>query len=191
MDGDLSKHFLKNEKDCKVVEIEGGNEARSCLSLLEYINKRDFSDDTIIYILEDDYFHRDNWVNIMLEGFEIKADYITLYDHRDKYSLPQYQKLQSNIFISKSCHWRTAPSTTGTFALKFKTFKKHLDIHKRYSDLNTGTSKDHEKFIHLWNNGSNLLTPIPGYSTHMDHIWLSPTLDWDKLLAEEKKILGE
>ena len=63
MDGDLNKHFLKDEKDYEIVKIEGGTEGRSFCSLIEYVNKCDFSDETIVYLLEDDYFHRDNWVN--------------------------------------------------------------------------------------------------------------------------------
>ena len=188
IDGDINKHFLKNEKDYKVAGIKGGSEPRSFQSSVEYISKCDFSDETIIYLLEDDYFHRDNWVKIMLEGFEIKADYVTLYDHKDKYVLPQYRTLKSKIFVSKSCHWRTVPSTTNTYATRFKTFKKHYNIHMKFSDSGT-SSRDREKFIHLWENGSNLITPIPAYSSHMDFTWLSPTIDWEELLIKEKKML--
>ena len=189
MDGDEKKHFLKDEKDHEVIKIKGGTEAKSFQNLVEYVNKRDFSDETIIYLLEDDYFHKDNWPDILLEGFEISADYISLYDHKDKYCSPEYIKWTSKIFISKSCHWRTTPTTTNTYAMKFKTFKQHFDIHKKFSDLKTGSSKDHNKFLHLWNNGYNLFTSIPGYSTHMDNMWLSPTIDWEKLLIKEKNIL--
>ena len=184
MDGSLDKHFLKNEKQYKVVQIEGGNNAKSLNSTFEYVNKCNFSDDQIIYFLEDDYLHKKNWTNILLEGFELKAEYISLYDHPDKYKLPQYNKLQSKILVSKSCHWRTVPSTTGTFAVKFKTFKKHFDVYKKFIFIDEGTTKDHEMFLELWKNGSNLITPIPGFASHMDIHWLSPTINWEEIIKE-------
>ena len=54
-----------------------------------------------------------------------------------------------------------------------------------------GFTRDHDKFIHLWHNGSNLITSIPGYSTHMEVEYLSPTINWEKLLIKEKDIIGE
>ena len=185
MDGDLNDHFLKNEKEYRVVPIQGGSQAKSWQSTLEYVNNNNFSDDQIIYFLEDDYLHRNNWNKILLEGFDLNVDYISLYDHLDKYKLPIYQKLQSKILISKSCHWRSVPSTTLSFAVKFKTFKKHFDIYKKFNFIDSGKTKDHEMFLDLWKNGSSLITPIPGYSSHMDLHWLSPTIDWEEILKKK------
>ena len=42
------------------------------------------------------------------------------YDHLDKYKLPQYKELKSQIFVTKSCHWRTVPSTTFTFGVTIR-----------------------------------------------------------------------
>ena len=184
MDGDLDSHFLRNEKEYKVVQIEGGNNAISLNSTFEYVNKCNFSDDQIIYFLEDDYLHKKNWTKILLEGFELKVDYVSLYDHLDKYKLPQYSKLQSSILVSKSCHWRTVPSTTGTFAVQFKTFKKHLDVYKKFIFIDEGITRDHEMFLALWKSGSNLITPIPGFASHMDIHWLAPTIDWEEIIKK-------
>ena len=76
MDGDLNDHFLKNEKEYRVIPIQGGNQAMSWQSTLEYVNNNNFSDDQIIYFLEDDYLHRNNWNKILLEGFDLNVDYI-------------------------------------------------------------------------------------------------------------------
>ena len=54
-----------------------------------------------------------------------------------------------------------------------------------------GFTRDHDKFINLWEKGSNLITSIPGYSTHMETEYLSPAIDWEKLLQEEIDKLGE
>jgi|TARA_R110000744_G_scaffold88287_1_gene172106 glycosyltransferase involved in cell wall biosynthesis len=179
--GKISDHFLSKKNVNKVTEY-GGNDAQSFLNLLEYVNKQEYGDDDIIYFLEDDYLHKEGWIDILLEGFEhIGADYFTLYDHPDKYWLPMYEELQSKVIATPSVHWRTTPSTTNTYACKFKTLKKHFDIHVQYCDLVAKWTKDHDKFTHLWSVGSNLISCIPGYSTHVEGNMLSPTINWEKL----------
>lgn len=184
MDGN---HFLKGDEMIALHELEnGGNDAKSFLNMLYLIEDKGkldhFGDDTIIYILEDDYLHRPGWVKIMLEAFNtFNVDYITLYDHSDKYWLPMYEGLQSTILSSVSSHWRTTPSTTNTYACKFKTLKNHLHIHKYFCDLSAGYTRDHDKFTHLWENGSNLISSIPGYSTHCESEFLSPVINWSEL----------
>ena len=37
------------------------------------------------YFVENDYLHHSNARNILLEGFTVGADYVSLYDHPDKY----------------------------------------------------------------------------------------------------------
>lgn len=177
-------HFIKKEQDVyfNLICRNGGNDAASFLNLINHIEKQNLDPETIIYILEDDYIHKLDWEKILLEGFSLGADYITLYDHKDKYFLPMYEQLETQIFITKSTHWRTTPSTTNTYACKFKTFQKHIGIHKQFCDLQKGYTRDHDKFIELWNSGSNLISPIPGWSTHCEVEYLSPCIDWEKYL---------
>lgn len=184
--GSIDDHFL-NKKDCKKESIRGGNDAQSFLNLLNYVMEdieagESYKDDDIIYFLEDDYLHKHGWVDIMEEGFDmIGADYYTLYDHPDKYFLPMYQDLTSKVIATKNVHWRTTPSTTNTYACRFSTLKKHFDIHVKHCDLVAKWTKDHDKFTELWNNGSNLISCIPGYSTHVEGNMLSPVTDWSKV----------
>ena len=184
MDGELNKHFLNNEKEFRVENIEGGSQAKSWDSALNYVRERNFNNDQIIYFVEDDYLHLDNWSEILLDGFEFNIEHVSLYDHLDKYKLPLYKKLQSTILIGKKCHWRSVPSTTLSFAVKFKNFKKYFDIYKKFNFINEGKTKDHEMFLELWKNGSNLITPIPGYASHMDLAWLSPMIEWEKIIKK-------
>lgn len=154
-------HFIKNQ----AIEIKEGTEAGSFLRMLEYVEKLDLHPDTIVYFLEDDYFHLPGWVDLMFEGFSLPTDYLTLYDHRDKYMI--YPKLTSQIFITPSSHWRTTPSTTNTYAMRFGTLKEHLPIHRRFSE-GRKISADHKKFCCLAKKGAMLISPIPGWSTHAD-----------------------
>lgn len=177
-----SSHFIKQETDFPVIECKAGSEAGSFLFLLEHVLKKPFSEDTIVYLVEDDYLHRPGWTEVLLEGFTLpKADYVTLYDHGDKYLLPEYGTLQSVLYHSASCHWRTTPSTTNTYAMRFKTLQNHYEIHKAFS---TGCSitKDHEKFLRLKEMGAQLVSCLPGWSTHVEKSLLSPAHDWQQYL---------
>ena len=178
-----SDHFLSKDKDgYELVCIPGGNDGKSFLNLLEYVNQQDIDDDTILYFLEDDYYHKPGWGNILREGFEyIGVDYITLYDCKDKYFLPMYDELQGKILSTPSTHWRTTPSTTNTYSMLSQTLKKHYDIHTEYCDLVKGYTRDHDKFLRLWSEGSNLVSCIPGYSTHCETEYLSPCIDWTNI----------
>lgn len=179
--GNIEGHFLSN-KDVKKVSMFGGNDAQSFLNVLNYVIEQNYDDNDIIYFLEDDYLHKSGWIDIMLEGFDyIGADYYTLYDHPDKYYLPMYEDLQSKIIVTPSAHWRTTPSTTNTYACKLETLKKHFPIHVKSCDLIEKWTKDHAKFTELWSIGSNLISCIPGYSTHVEGNMLSPTIDWSKI----------
>lgn len=176
-DGDHTGHWIK-KYPVRVIQSIGGNGDESFKSQIMYIKFANFSDNTIVYILEDDYLHRDGWPQILREGFGnlqpsfLKFDYITLYDHRDKYTYPMYNALVSKIGISDTIHWRTVPSTTNTFAMKYKTFIEDFDIH--YSFLNS----DHEKFLELGRNKRLLGSCMPGYSTHCHKDYMSPCIDW-------------
>jgi hypothetical protein len=180
--GEIKDHFLNN-KNVNKISQKGGNGSQAFLNLLNYVIKQNYNDDDIIYFLEDDYLHKPGWVGILLEGFEyIGADYFTLYDHPNKYYPGMWEKLPSYLMVSPSVHWRTTVSTTNTYACKFKTLKQHFDIHVQYCDLIENWVKDHDKFTHLWNIGSNLISCIPGYSTHVEEGMLSPIIDWENII---------
>jgi hypothetical protein len=185
--GSIEDHFLSTKNINKISEL-GGNDAQAFLNLLNYVIKQDYDKDDIIYFVEDDYLHKEGWIDIMLEAFtEIDPDYCTLYDHPDKYTnqdsyLTMYNDLQSQVLATSSLHWRTVPSTTNTYACRFKTLKKHFDIHVQYCDLVEKWTKDFNKFLHLWNEGSNLISCIPGYSSHIESTMFSPIYNWERLL---------
>lgn len=179
--GEIKDHFLQNKEVVKISQ-KGGSGAHSFLNVLNHVIKQEYDDNDIIYFLEDDYLHKPGWVDILLDGFKyIEADYYTLYDHPNKYQMELITSFPTHLFVTPSCHWRTTISTTNTYACRFKTLKKHFGIHVQYCDLEAKWVKDHAKFTHLWNIGSNLLSCVPGYSTHVEENMLSPIVDWSKI----------
>ncbi|HHJ10234.1 MAG TPA: hypothetical protein ENK25_05005 [Bacteroidetes bacterium] len=186
-EGPLERHFISTEKHYEIVEFTGGDDSRSLYNLLHYIIEQDIPDEDIVYVLEDDYVHRKGWVDIMLEGFNhTDAKYVTLYDHRDKYFLHRYRNLKSKIVFSPSVHWRYVPSTTNTWSTKFKTLKKHFKIHEKFCKSRKGIARDNAKFNYLTKNNFFLISPIPAYSTHAETPFLSPVIDWEKVINENE-----
>jgi hypothetical protein len=92
-----------------------------------------------------------------------------------------YKDFMSKVLITKYSHWMPTPSTTNTFAVKFKTLKEDYKIQKKWS-TNYEPSADHAKFIELNQRGRNLISSIPGYSTHCHSQFLSPCIDWSTYL---------
>ena len=178
-------HFIQKQKEFPVVEINAGEEGKSFLALLDHVLQRRFSSETIVYFLEDDYLHKEGWAEILEEGFSLKeADYLTLFDHRDKYFFEMYKDLRSQLFHTNSCHWRTTPSTTNTYAMRLKTLKKDMATHRKYSEGHK-ISRDHEKFLDLGGQGRMVLSSVPGWSTHCEPDYTSPCCDWSSLLLHE------
>jgi len=184
IDGTEANHHFKFNND-KIIELTGGSDAASLLKAFEYIKSLNLDDNDIVYLVEDDYLHAPGWDKILLEVLDDinGIDYATLYDHNDKYTFDMYRSLQSSVFYTKSTHWRSTPSTCNTYAGKWKTFKKHWDDYhiKWCMPQYTHGGYDHTKFLKLWENGSNLVSSIPGYSTHCHIPFLSPIIDWEKI----------
>lgn len=138
----------------------------------------------IIYFVENDYLHKPKSDLILLDGFSTGADFVSLYDHPDKYIDPanggnpycQGGAEITRVYLGKLSHWKLTNSTTMTFATKVKTLKKTESIFKKYT--NTEHPYDFDIFIELNSNKYTLISPIPGYATHGETDWLSPLTDW-------------
>jgi hypothetical protein len=176
--GERADTFLKDEEN--VYEIDCGKESLSFIETLDYILTQNFDDDTIIYFLEDDYIHRPDWDKILIDGFNLPVDYVTLYDHGDKYQ-EMYKDFMTKVLHTELSHWIPTPSTTNTFATKFKTLKEDYIIQKKWS-VGYEPSADHAKFIELSQRKRILISALPGYSTHCQKEFLAPCIDWVKYL---------
>ncbi len=176
--GSIDNTFLAKEKNVEIINC--GSECDSFLQTLDIIQSRNFEDEQIVYLLEDDYLHRPGWCDIMLEGFEIKSHYLTLYDF-DFFITKGYL---CEIFTTPSSHWRAVPATTQSFACKYKTLIEDFEIQQKYSingvkeQKGFDFSKDYDKFWELQKQERYLISPMPGWSTHCDANHISPIIDW-------------
>lgn len=145
-----------------------------------------FNEDDVVYFLENDYIHKSNSDVVLLEGIDAGGDYVSLYDHPDKY-IPASRGGNpfieedggeiTKVYLTNSCHWKMTNSTTMTFASKVKTLKEDENILRKWTNMGN-YPRDFDMFIELRENGKVLLTSIPGYSTHGETAWLSPLTNW-------------
>lgn len=177
--GSICDTFLRSEKNVHVISC--GKESDSFCKTLEYVLSKKLHEETIVYFLEDDYVHRPGWSEILLDGFTLPVDYVTLYDHGDKYQ-EVYKDFMTKVLKGRLSHWMPTPSTTNTFATKMCTLHEDRDVHMFYS-TDYEPSFDHGKFIELHGKKRrNLISCIPGYSTHCHKEFLSPCIDWSKYI---------
>ena len=141
-------------------------------------------DKEVVYFLENDYLHKPNSLKILLEGINIGADYVSLYDHPDKYMDGANPFVEgggeyTKVFLSESCHWKLTNSTTMTFASKVKTLREDESILRKWT--NTTHPHDFQMFLELRDKGRSLITPLPGCSTHGETAWLTPLINWNDI----------
>ena len=174
MDGSKQGTFLE-DYDGEIYEFKGGTDAASFFETVKYAKNKNIDNNDLIYFLENDYLHVNNWVDKIINLFSTfqGLNYVSLYDHNDKYFLPMYEDLVSKIFVTHNHHWRTTPSTCGSFIINKRILDEDFDI------LSTMVG-DHNKFLYLQETKSRfVLTPIPGLSTHCMEGLMSPTIDWN------------
>lgn len=185
---------LKQYQDLTIIESNKGSSAQSFRMVAQYALDN-FTDETIVYFLEDDYLHKTGAAKAIQEGLTI-GDYVTLYDHPDKYinKIDGGNPLVANggelsrVLLTNSSHWKQTNSTTLTFACKMKTFKQDWPVFEKYS---RGTLPNDDLIFYklqslkklkfkLFGLNRKLVSPIPGFSTHIEKKWLSPLIDWNK-----------
>ena len=165
--------------DFKILTTSYNSSLLSYRDLLAHIkNRNDIKDDDLIYFLENDYLHKKDWVDIVVDlysTYDMSTSYISLYDHNDKYIHPMYNDLVSKVFTTTKCHWRTVPSTCGSFIITKKLFDLDYDIWST-------TVGDHNTFLQLQQTRNRFVfTPLPGLSTHCMEGVLSPTINWKNI----------
>jgi hypothetical protein len=184
MDGDVEEGFMKNYKDHFTLHtIKAGSDQTSFNKTWEIAKSLETKDDELFYFLENDYLHVSHWVDNIVDVFEINPGlmhYVSLYDHKDKYILASYKDLVSRVVIFKNQHWRSTPSTCGSFIVGKSLLKEDYDIQ-------TSFKGDHEKFLHLNNiRDRAVLSPIPSLSTHCMSNLEAPIINWETINDKTK-----
>ena len=143
-----------------------------------------------VYFLEDDYLHRPDACKILMEGLTI-ADYVTLYDHPDKYvnaTEPEGNVEvrgggeDTKVILTPSSHWKFTNSTTMTFAVTTGTLLKDKKIWHDFLLKREVPMYDYEVFACLRKkSGRTIASPIPGYSTHCEIKFLTPLINWNEI----------
>lgn len=177
-DGDPTQHFVAGY-DVSVVHFDSGCDAGSFRNTLHFaaLQKQAWSPDDIVYFVEDDYVHRLGWPAVLLEAFEGNvADMVSLYDHPDRYKPKAAPCMLSH---TKSCHWRSAESTTNTFAVRYQTLLQDMPVYEAFADpVACRVCIDHERFLRLIDSGRRLCTSIPAFASHCESDYMAPVVKW-------------
>jgi len=177
--------FIKESgvKDIRVTTL--GNSGS--LKYAYEICYKEFDDDDIVYFTDDDFLYLPEPERYLREGLEI-ADYVSLYDHLDKYQTNGQNPFIKNggeitrVIITKSTHWKFPNSTGPIFATKVKTLKDDKDILWKYNFVG-GITDSFRTTLALIESGRRIITPIPGRATAAD-AFPSPLIRWD-LIAKK------
>jgi hypothetical protein len=188
--------FLKDNLpiSAQLLEVETGSNAASFRLQLSIASQ--LPDQEIVYLHEDDYLykpdHRDTELfklnNFLIEEGLKRADYVSLYDHPDKYLIPTSEGSsrvsflgveEARIFLTSGSHWKYTDSTTLTFASQAATLKEDMQIW--LSHVGGNHPNDFQAFLELQNNGRLIATAIPGLATHADPVFSSPFTQWTNI----------
>lgn len=170
---DQLTHLIKSKNKIeRFININYKSNAASldfCLNYADNIKEGDF------YFVEDDFLHRQNASKILEEGIS-KFNLVSLYDHPDRYTIEDdVTKNCEAISLTDSSYWRTAESTTCTWACTRNMWEIIKDDAKRFN------LKDRDFFRNLVYKNIRLWTPIKAYSTHCMENLLSPLINWKNI----------
>lgn len=172
-DDEQINYFKNQNVDLHITQL--GN----CMSYIYQLELAIKLDIDVFYFVEADHLHLPNQKVYLNDGLKL-FDFVSLYDHPDKYFWPQYETLKSKIYLSNSGYWRTTPSTVMTFALKRETLYKCYTIltSDEFIKKENNCPLDHDLFLRLGEIGYKIGTPLPGKSTHLDIGGHSPYINW-------------
>ena len=180
-----TKEYLHSKVE-NVQHVSIGHGAGTFNLALDYALGLDNSE--IVYFLENDYLHKPLADKVLEDGIELGFDYVTAYDHPDKYLNPfeggnpfcNGRAEDTRVYLGQHCHFKLTNSTTMTFAASVKTLKADEDTLRKW------TSGDHphdfQMFTELKQWGKRLASTIPGFATHGETQFLSPLTDWKQEL---------
>lgn len=165
--------------DVEWLQINEHHNAKSFLAALDYACTLGGD----LYLVEDDFLHLPGAAEVLADGLD-HFDYVTGYDHPDKYLLGHVGfEAESDMYtlpvLGNYCHFKGTCSTVMTFAVKADTLREDAKIWRRWSQEKYGCTRDHLAFCELRAKGRTVGSSLPAYSTHCEPDWLAPLVDWE------------
>lgn len=188
---DEVKRVSKSNKNVTFRQIQAKGNSVSFRHIYEEAMK--LQDNDFVYFLEEDYLHLSDSYNLLKEFAERNyTDYVTLYDHPDKYeeyeiscaTNPYCRELgeKTVLFRTPNHHWKITNSTTMTFGAFVDTLKRDKSVFWKYTQDNIPL--DFPLFSELGKEGRQLSSPVPSLSTHCDSEALAPIINWEEVKYE-------
>jgi len=165
-EGDLLKAI---PEDFKIIKVNACSNEGSLLATYEAA--KEIAGD--IYFVEDDYLHLPESIKLIALALP-ELGLLTGYDHEDRYVRDDDLSYGKELIVfdkASNHHWRTAESTTCTFAISESMRSKVEPIAKKFM------LHDRKLFRKLYKKKIRLWTPIPTLTTHVDTA-LAPGKDW-------------
>lgn len=127
------------------------------------------------YFSEDDYIYRDHAPQLIVEGLRW-SNYITLYDHPDKYIKERGYGEVGRCLKTETWHWRQTISTCCTFGANVAMLKQDMDVFKKHCQGKTPA--DHPMWCELSQLKRSLTTAIPGAAFNTHRVCEHSNFDW-------------
>lgn len=144
----------------------------SCLLQYELAKARD---EDVILFQECDYLYRPLCGKLLEDAIK-KYQLVSPYDHRNFYIDRSIHSQDCKIDLLDEQHFRTTERNTMTFGMTREAFEANFEILKKWGYL------DNEVWHEMRANGYPLWVPVPSLATHMVKDFMSPGLDWNKLI---------
>ena len=129
-----------NSLNLRLIEADNGSVAGTFRDALN-LSIKENNDSDFVYLLEDDFLHKPNSKNLLIEGLNKYNGYLTLYDHQDKYlnkenggnPFIEQEGEVTRLVKTPSVHWKITNSTVMSFACKVSRLKEDYDLILKYS----------------------------------------------------------
>ena len=164
---------------------QGGMAFLEVLNIVPYLQN---SSEELVYLVEDDYLHKKGAATILDDGIQLGFDYVTLYDHPDKYldngpnDLVREAAEDTRLYLGKHCHWKLTNSTTMTFACRLRTLREDAEDFRKLTRGKV-VPPDFAIFdmLRAGEKKRRIGSAVPGFATHCELPWLAPLVDWDEV----------
>jgi hypothetical protein len=128
--------------------------------------------DELHYILEDDYLHVPNSLDVLKNTLKDWEHFAVSYDYPDRYYLnPE----PTRVMLGIDRHWRTVTSSTMTVLAKGKTWLRYIESLKV-----AATTSNDQVFVEIYKQ-QPCISPLPGLSSHMTQHHITPLVNWQEI----------